>query len=57
MRNRRFRLRHEWALPYVAYLMSQGISFSVACSTSAIDVTTPFELAPSDFPDAKWLKP
>lgn len=57
MRKRSFRLRHEWALPYVAYLMSQGISFSVACSTGHIDVTTPFELAVQDFPDAKWLKP
>jgi hypothetical protein len=56
VRNRRFRLRHEWALPYVAYLMSQGISLSVECATGHVDVITPFELAPQDFPDAKWLK-
>lgn len=54
--HRRFRFEFEGpALKYISFLCSQGISFSVYCHTNGMDVTTPWKLAPGDFPDPKDL--
>lgn len=56
MRSRRFRFAGpERALVYISFLCSQGISFQVFCNANHVDVQTPFELAPGDFPNPKDL--
>ena len=56
MRSRRFRFPDtEKALRYISFLCSQGYSFQVTCATGHCDVTTPFDIAPHDFPNPKDL--
>jgi len=57
MRSRRFRFAgFDHAHEYVTHLLENGINFQVFCNVNWIDVQTPFELAPQDFPTAAHLK-
>ena len=51
MRHRKFRFAgFDTAHEYATHLMENGISFSAYCNVDFIDIETPFELAPQDFP-------
>lgn len=57
MRRRTFALADSaHALLYITQLLGHGISFTVEPRADRVDITTPFELEPADFPDARWLK-
>jgi hypothetical protein len=56
MKRRAFRMRdHRAALAFLNRLLESGTSVQVECSTSGIDVCTPFELQPDLFPETEWL--
>lgn len=57
MRRRQFTLKNTAAaLLYVSQLLMAGYRFEVVPFTGHVDVLTPFELAPDDFPRVEWLK-
>lgn len=57
MRKRTFALLNTiTALKYIAVLLDNGIRFEVIPIVDRVDIITPFELAPSDFPNPEWLK-
>jgi hypothetical protein len=43
------------ALRFMAQLLYSGIAFSVEPKTDRVNVTTPFELSPLDFPHEEGL--
>lgn len=56
MRKRRFRFADQSkAIEYMAFLTSQEIDFGVYWLTHGVDVETPFDLQPSEFPNPRNL--
>jgi hypothetical protein len=56
--SRRFRFSDPLrALNYISFLLDQGITFQVFPNVNHVDVQTPWELAPQDFPHPKDLQP
>jgi hypothetical protein len=51
---RRFRFADPLrALNYISFLLDQGITFQVFPNVNHVDVQTPWDLAPQDFPHPK----
>lgn len=48
-------LEAEKAAHYVAFLQGQAIQFEIMCADGQVDVATPFELEPHQFPNPKDL--